>query len=65
MFRLNTVLNTGPKIWNNVPKHTMLKNIRSVLEKNCILTYEYPSCTFGVENWLFTFHMVKTNLNVI
>ena len=21
MFRLNTVLNTGPKIWNNLPKH--------------------------------------------
>ena len=21
MFWLNTVLNTGPKIWNNLPKH--------------------------------------------
>ena len=32
MFRLNTVLNTGPKIWNNLPKHNykMLKNIKSI-----------------------------------
>ena len=27
MFRLNTVLNTGPKIWNNVPKHIKCSNI--------------------------------------
>ena len=32
MFRLNTVLNTGLKIWNNLPKHTKCsKTFKGVL----------------------------------
>ena len=64
MFRVNTVLNTGPKIWNNLPKHIKCSKTLGQFkrEKMCpILTHEYPSCTFGVENWLLTFHIVKTN----
>ena len=59
MFRLNTVLNTGPKIWNNLPKH--IKCSKTLGQLYLILTHEYPSCNFGVKKWLLTFHMVKTN----
>ena len=63
LFRLNTVLNAGPKIWNNLPKLINAQkhwaNLREKLYR--FLTHEYPSCTFEVKKWLLTFHMVKTN----
>ena len=36
MFRLNTVLNTGPKIWNNLPKHIKYSKTSGQFKRNIV-----------------------------
>ena len=36
MFPLNTVLNTGPKIWNNLPKHVKCSKTSGQFKKKIV-----------------------------
>ena len=36
MFQLNTVLNTGPKIWNNLPKHVKCSKTLGQFKKKIV-----------------------------
>ena len=43
MYRIENILNTGPKIWNNLPKHVKCSKTISQFKRNVLLYFDQSS----------------------